>query len=239
MASSLTYSATCKSHLSPSSLLPKELNPSSHFPSNFLRFASHPASSITRPSSSISCSITKEPASVLPKEQNGSARLQRPDSFGRFGKFGGKYVPETLMYALTELETAFHALSADEDFQVLEFFHLYFFLGSEKLVSSNSFHLIGLIFPFLANILMRHRNELMNTTLGFPFFFLGILDCALCFDMEFYLLNLICLVLLLKLALGLIGKYCVSFCSSFCRVFNFWYLNIDVKFRIFLLLRAM
>ncbi|XP_051133934.1 tryptophan synthase beta chain 1 [Andrographis paniculata] len=43
--------------------------------------------------------------------------LQRPDSFGRYGKFGGKYVPETLMYALTELEAAFNALSTDEEFQ--------------------------------------------------------------------------------------------------------------------------
>lgn len=31
----------------------------------------------------------------------------RPDSMGRFGRFGGKYVPETLMPALAELETAF------------------------------------------------------------------------------------------------------------------------------------
>lgn len=30
----------------------------------------------------------------------------RPDTLGRFGKFGGKYVPETLMSALTELESA-------------------------------------------------------------------------------------------------------------------------------------
>ncbi|XP_073273105.1 tryptophan synthase beta chain 1 [Primulina huaijiensis] len=42
---------------------------------------------------------------------------QRPDSFGRFGKFGGKYVPETLMYALTELEAAFKSLATDDDFQ--------------------------------------------------------------------------------------------------------------------------
>lgn len=32
----------------------------------------------------------------------------RPDSLGRFGQFGGKYVPETLMPALAELEIAFH-----------------------------------------------------------------------------------------------------------------------------------
>lgn len=43
-----------------------------------------------------------------------------PDLFGRFGKFGGKYVPETVMYALAELESAFTALSSDRDFQVCD-----------------------------------------------------------------------------------------------------------------------
>ena len=42
---------------------------------------------------------------------------QRPDSLGRFGPFGGKYVPETLMPALFELERAFHQYWNDEDFQ--------------------------------------------------------------------------------------------------------------------------
>jgi len=46
------------------------------------------------------------------------AGLPRPDAMGRFGKFGGKYVPETLMHALTELEAAFHALATDDEFQV-------------------------------------------------------------------------------------------------------------------------
>jgi hypothetical protein len=44
--------------------------------------------------------------------------MARPDTMGRFGRFGGKYVPETLMHALTELENAFHALATDEEFQV-------------------------------------------------------------------------------------------------------------------------
>lgn len=48
--------------------------------------------------------------------------LLRPDPFGRYGKFGGKYVPETLMHALTELESAFHSLAGDQDFQVSLFF---------------------------------------------------------------------------------------------------------------------
>lgn len=46
-----------------------------------------------------------------------STSAQYPDEQGRFGKFGGKYVPETLMPALTELEIAFHQYSNDPDFQ--------------------------------------------------------------------------------------------------------------------------
>ncbi len=41
----------------------------------------------------------------------------RPDPLGRFGQFGGKYVPETLMPALSELEAAFHRYYKDEAFQ--------------------------------------------------------------------------------------------------------------------------
>jgi len=42
---------------------------------------------------------------------------QRPDALGRFGKFGGKYVPETLMPALTELEQAFYQYRDQPEFQ--------------------------------------------------------------------------------------------------------------------------
>ena len=41
----------------------------------------------------------------------------RPDSMGRFGKFGGKYVPETLMPALAELETALKQYRNEPSFQ--------------------------------------------------------------------------------------------------------------------------
>lgn len=41
---------------------------------------------------------------------------QVPDSFGRFGKYGGKYVPETLMPALSELETSYHQYKNDPEF---------------------------------------------------------------------------------------------------------------------------
>jgi tryptophan synthase beta chain len=40
-----------------------------------------------------------------------------PDAQGRFGLYGGKFVAETLMAALSELETLYRTLAADEDFQ--------------------------------------------------------------------------------------------------------------------------
>ncbi|MFC4777574.1 tryptophan synthase subunit beta [Paenibacillus sp. GCM10023252] len=42
---------------------------------------------------------------------------QVPDGNGRFGKFGGRYVPETLMNALLELEEAYAHYSKDPQFQ--------------------------------------------------------------------------------------------------------------------------
>lgn len=41
----------------------------------------------------------------------------QPDALGRFGSFGGKYVPETLMPALAELEIAFKQCRTDVLFQ--------------------------------------------------------------------------------------------------------------------------
>ncbi|GMP65430.1 hypothetical protein CsSME_00026225 [Camellia sinensis var. sinensis] len=82
-----------------------------------------PKFSVSPRSSSISCTFTRDsPTRPMELQDQSLVRprlgvLQRPDSFGRFGKFGGKYVPETLMYALTELESAFNALAADQDFQ--------------------------------------------------------------------------------------------------------------------------
>ena len=53
---------------------------------------------------------------AIPIETN-SSPTQVPDNLGRFGPYGGKYVPETLMPALAELETAYAKYRADEDFQ--------------------------------------------------------------------------------------------------------------------------
>ncbi|QKQ76957.1 tryptophan synthase subunit beta [Nostoc sp. TCL240-02] len=46
-----------------------------------------------------------------------SSTAQIPDALGRFGRFGGKYVPETLMPALAELETAYQQYRNDPGFQ--------------------------------------------------------------------------------------------------------------------------
>jgi tryptophan synthase beta chain len=40
-----------------------------------------------------------------------------PDRHGFFGRFGGKYVPETLMAALDELESAYKSLRRDKEFR--------------------------------------------------------------------------------------------------------------------------
>lgn len=45
--------------------------------------------------------------------------FERPDSFGRYGVYGGKYVPETLMAALSDLEVVYRATIKDPEFQVL------------------------------------------------------------------------------------------------------------------------
>ncbi|BAY78869.1 tryptophan synthase beta subunit (plasmid) [Nostoc linckia NIES-25] len=46
-----------------------------------------------------------------------NSTTQVPDTLGRFGRFGGKYVPETLMPALAELETAYQQYRNDPGFQ--------------------------------------------------------------------------------------------------------------------------
>lgn len=46
--------------------------------------------------------------------------VQRPDETGRFGVYGGKYVPETLIPALLALEKEYATLAGDASFQVRE-----------------------------------------------------------------------------------------------------------------------
>lgn len=52
-----------------------------------------------------------------------SAPYALPDNRGRYGRFGGRYVPETLMHPLMELEAAYVRAQADPSFQA-ELAHL-------------------------------------------------------------------------------------------------------------------
>lgn len=54
---------------------------------------------------------------TTPLSRNFSPTASVPDSLGRFGRFGGKYVPETLMPALAELEAAYQQYRHDPSFQ--------------------------------------------------------------------------------------------------------------------------
>jgi tryptophan synthase beta chain len=50
--------------------------------------------------------------------------MQRPDASGRFGKYGGKYVPETLITALAELEAVYAETKNDPSFKVCSWLQL-------------------------------------------------------------------------------------------------------------------
>jgi len=52
-----------------------------------------------------------------PRKESGVANMERPDKMGRFGDYGGRYVPETLIYALDELTEAYIEARDDPKFQ--------------------------------------------------------------------------------------------------------------------------
>ncbi|WP_460207921.1 tryptophan synthase subunit beta [Scytonema sp. NUACC21] len=54
---------------------------------------------------------------TTPLSSGSQSSTQLPDPLGRFGRFGGKYVPETLMPALSELEAAYQQYRNEQSFQ--------------------------------------------------------------------------------------------------------------------------
>ncbi|KAJ8435933.1 hypothetical protein Cgig2_013280 [Carnegiea gigantea] len=108
--------ATSTSLKTTTSPLSKPYHPSSTFNSSNL-----PPKSLKFPQirPSICCAMRGDKATAVEegKMVKDLDALLRPDSFGRFGQFGGKYVPETLMYALTELESALRSVANDPQFQ--------------------------------------------------------------------------------------------------------------------------
>ena len=53
----------------------------------------------------------------MSSDMTSPATSQVPDANGRFGKFGGRYVPETLTRALDELAVEYEKARQDEEFQ--------------------------------------------------------------------------------------------------------------------------
>jgi tryptophan synthase beta chain len=70
-------------------------------------------------------------APEAPQLEKTAKDYARPDTAGRFGKFGGKYVPETLIPALAELEVAYKEAIADPSFQAELDFALKEYVGRE------------------------------------------------------------------------------------------------------------
>lgn len=148
------HSATRNPYASASAFSPAQL------PFKLKKSTTGPASA---KSSSICCTIAREPLTKMEtKTESDPSTWQRPDSFGRFGQFGGKYVPETLMHALSELETAFHKLAYDKEFQVRRIRKFFFFYAA-----CLNFSYSGFVF----HILPTNRNVVFGSRLiGKPLF---------------------------------------------------------------------
>lgn len=74
-------------------------------------------------------SLPPPSATTSPPPPATTSPLLRPDSKGRFGKFGGQYVPETLMSALDELIATYASCSSSSSFQDSLNTHLRDFVG--------------------------------------------------------------------------------------------------------------
>ena len=58
-----------------------------------------------------------KPVKTTTKESAAKAGAVWPDARGRFGRYGGRYVPETLIPALDDLTAAYTATQTDKAFQ--------------------------------------------------------------------------------------------------------------------------
>ena len=72
----------------------------------------------SRPVSLRSCRVRAAIAEPPQPVADSFKSVPRPDVNGRFGAYGGKYVPETLIASLLELEREYGTLKGDAAFQV-------------------------------------------------------------------------------------------------------------------------
>src|SRR5205085_11227025 len=63
-----------------------------------------------------------------------ATRSNFPDVHGRFGPYGGRYVPETLIEALRQLDEEYHKAQADPDFQAQFQHYLRTYVGRPSLL---------------------------------------------------------------------------------------------------------
>lgn len=70
---------------------------------------------------------------------------QAPDENGFYGKFGGRFVPETLMKAVKELDEAYRASKTDPAFQQELNYYLKEYVGRECcfILQNNSLHMLA------------------------------------------------------------------------------------------------
>src|SRR6202050_59034 len=60
---------------------------------------------------------------------NATTTATVPDAHGRFGPYGGRFVPETLMYPLQQLEEEYFRAQHDQEFQKELAYYLRHFVG--------------------------------------------------------------------------------------------------------------
>src|SRR3990167_8055738 len=95
--------------------------------------------------------------------------MSLPDKKGHFGEFGGKYVPETLMALLEDLEKVFHAALRDTAFKKELRYYLTEYAGrptSLYLASRLSRHLKTLRVYLKREDLLHTGAHKINNTLG-------------------------------------------------------------------------
>ena len=61
--------------------------------------------------------MTERPHPALPRKRGRENFVSRPDAHGRYGRYGGQFIPETLMAAVDELAAAFDAAQQDAGFR--------------------------------------------------------------------------------------------------------------------------
>ncbi len=92
-----------------------------------------------------------------------------PDKYGRFGDYGGKYVPETVMYALDELTSEYARAKKDKQFKIELREHLKLFVGRPTPLYPAvrlGEHLGGLTVYFKREDLNHTGAHKINNTLG-------------------------------------------------------------------------